>query len=112
MTLWPHQPSGLSQIVHEALALHARGFPIPVAPEDNANDYDSAYAELSSLTGGWSHMARTGDRPTLKSSYDPLINASWLCSVATASHVLLDEPKGADCPGRNLTAALRERYHL
>ena len=52
-----------SKLIHEALALHARGFSIPVAIDENLNDYDRAYFALVQATGGKAHMARTDDGP-------------------------------------------------
>ena len=48
-------------MVMQALARFLEGFEIPISLDDNANDYDRAYAYLFELSGGLSHMKRTGD---------------------------------------------------
>jgi len=48
-------------MVMQALDRFREGFNIPVALDENANDYDRAYAYLFELSNGLSHMKRTGD---------------------------------------------------
>jgi hypothetical protein len=52
-----------TSLILKALDRHATGFEIPVRFNANANEYDRAYEYLSQLSGGLSHMHRTGDRP-------------------------------------------------
>lgn len=52
-----------SDLIHEAIELHLRGFAVPVPLEMNANRHDAAYTLLSRLSGGRAHMARTRDLP-------------------------------------------------
>ena len=52
-----------TSLILSALKKYETGFEIPVRLSDNANDYERAYEYLSQLSGGVSHMQRTGDTP-------------------------------------------------
>ena len=92
------------RLVRSAVALQKAGVRIPVAEDDNANDYDSAFEMLVERTGGLALQLRTGD-----GALPPPDKPN--CMMNGVADMIYGEASRA-CPWANFVPLVRARFGL